>query len=235
MLKKKMSILLTMVVLCLSACGEEAVPETEVSGEVVESQENTVQESEKEEEADKEKEVTVSEEEWGFEANRRALFPGADSSEGVRAYINFPKTYARGNEEYTAIINVKQGVEKSFAIFDAQTDSDEEVVNSLEEVFPAYFPRAVKVMESSYSTSYSDFAFEITGSELTEVNGMEMCKYKGINTYNKDGVAEEKMFVAYSAQASNGAYVYWMVFGVEDEKILEEDAAFIAQTFRETP
>lgn len=83
---------------------------------------------------------------------------------------------------------------------------------SLENFFPAYFEQTIAAFSDFYYLKYSDGSLTVESSEVSTVNGYEVCMFTGKHTYKHSGADRERAYVAYvTTLKSNGGYVYWLV------------------------
>ena len=234
MLKKRVSLLLSIMMLSLSACGGEGG--TAPSESSVASKEATsVQESS---EATKEVKQENSVEELG-PLLKQITF--TDTGESVDVYLNFPIDYSKGRESLYYHMTFDTENTEIIALVGYLSDyaygtlAPELGITSytIENVLPAHTSMLTDSIDYNYGGSYSDFAMEIADGELVDVNGTEMCKHTGKLTYTLDGTSVEKAVVGYAAPTSIDSYVFFVVCG-PDEAVIAEDAEYIAKTIRET-
>lgn len=227
-MKKLLVMLLALtVLLSMAACGGEAPTPDEtdpVSGDTQPVDVGTSENTEPEE-----TNPTVSEE-WGVR-DRHAL----SNENGLCGfYINFP--YFAGIPEATGLVAV-QG-DGTYIILDGHVDGTSPEVDSIEDVFPAYFDQTERVFEVNYGSRYGGGEFSIDSKELVEANGYKMCKVIGTHDFTYKREPYSRKFVAYATQLKdNGAYVYWLVQDeTEDQSMFEtlEDHAYkMALTLKE--
>ncbi len=147
-------------------------------------------------------EVTPTE--WGVEDMLYAF----NAEEGAGFSIHFPDTL--GEPRYTGMIG-KQA-DGSLVLVDRQHQTVSPQVNSLSEVFPAYFEQAKQILSGYYETRAEDYRFEIAEQSQVRINGYDMIVYSGTHYYTFEQVPVQCNWVGYVTQLSaNDAYVYWMV------------------------
>lgn len=117
----------------------------------------------------------------------------------------------------------------SIMLFDGQSPEITLPSEKIEDVFPAYFERAVFMLESEYVAKRKNFDFTIEQEENVTINGYEMCKISGKHSYTVvDENYKEKdyscNYVAYATRTKgNDAIVYWMVIdGTKDNSLVNK-------------
>lgn len=227
-MKKLLVMLLALtVLLSMAACGGEApIPdETDpVSGDTQPVDVGTSENTEPEETA-----PTVSEE-WGVLDD----FSFSMDGNGCGIYIRFP--YHTGIPEGTGLL-AKQG-DGTLIILDGHTTGISPEVDSVQNVFPAYFEQTEHVFYVNLGIAYKDSEFKADSKEMLQINGYEMCKFVGTHSYVYKREDYSCRFVAYATQLKdNGAYVYWFVQDMTDDQsmfeTLEEHTYNMALTLKE--
>ena len=117
----------------------------------------------------------------------------------------------------------------SIMLFDGQSPEITLPSEKIEDVFPAYFERAVFMLESEYVAKRKNFDFTIEQKENVTINEYEMCKISGKHSYTVvDENYKEKdyscNYVAYATRTKgNNAIVYWMVIdGTKDNSLVNK-------------
>ena len=117
----------------------------------------------------------------------------------------------------------------SILLFDGQSPEITLPSEKIEDVFPAYFERAVFMLESEYVAKRKNFDFTIEQKENVTINEYEMCKISGKHSYTVvDENYKEKdyscNYVAYATRTKgNNAIVYWMVIdGTKDNSLVNK-------------
>lgn len=171
-------------------------------------------------------------EEWGV----TDLFCASRNGQEAMAYLNFPEM--AGNRAHTGKAAYQS--DHTFVLVGSEReDMPVEVAkDSCDEVFPAYFEHAKKIMERYQTLDFADFDFSLEESkELVAINGYEMCRYTGTHSYTKNGTPYVMPFVAYATKLkTNGAFIYWIVMdGSEDSSlgdVISDHAEKMAYTLR---
>lgn len=207
-MKKIVSILMAIMLLCLSltACGKKENNELNDNNSVI------TQNTESSTESDN---ASNDAQNWGVDEN--IITEHGDVN--ARAHIKFP---------YLAGITKGQGkvayqTDKSLVILGAEIDFEEPSVdgNKTENILPAYFLKVKEIMKSYRRVDHSDFNFDIKAKEIKTVNDYEMCKYTGNHTFTVNGEQKSIYYVAYATKLkTNGAIVYWMVLDDTTEQSL---------------
>lgn len=90
---------------------------------------------------------------------------------------------------------------------------------SLENFFPAYFDQTLAAFKGYYKSKYSDGSLTVESSEVSTVNGYEVCMFTGKHSYKYSGAPQTRAYVAYvTTLKSNGGYVYWLVQDISDDQ-----------------
>ena len=206
-MKKMISILLTLMLVCLSltACGNKADQEQSNkinSSEEISSNENTDISSE-------------DDTPWGVDENKIT----EKNDVKARVYIKFP--YLTGITKGQGKIAYQN--DGSLVILGSESDFEEPTVENgkVENIFPAYFDKVKGTLKLYRQVDYSDYDFEIQNKKVISINDYEMCKYTGIHNFKLNGENKSISFVAYSTKLkSNDAAVYWMVLDDTAEQSL---------------
>lgn len=159
--------------------------------------------------------VQIETNDWGVKDNILTSKDGKD----VRAYINLPES--TGLKQGSGKIAAQS--DETLIILDSMKTNEDPVVEGdlVENILPVYFESAKNIMDQYRSIRYNNFDFEVFEKETLNINGYEMCKYKGEHSYTYDGEATSVSFVSYATKLkSNGAYVYWMVFDRTEDQSL---------------
>lgn len=227
-MKKILAILLAAVLLLsLTACGgETAQPDgekTETKGQSSGGSDPTKATQSGEEEEPTE---GITPDNWGVTGDWTA----SNGGKTTMFYINFP-----------AVIGVKQGTgmltahaDGSVVIVSGQHMDDMDVA-SFDTFFPDYFEDLKVTLKDYYSLRASDYALDVQNSEAMTVGDYEMYKFNGNLSMSYKGDPKAYVYVAYATKLEvNDAYVYWVVYGTEDQtEMLEEYAYNMALTLRE--
>ncbi len=215
-----MGLIISTLLLCFTACGDN-------KNDTPNSDFNTTQSNNT---SSKDETTTDSKmEEWGVAESRITEKNGTTAN----AYIKFP---------YLLGINSGQGKvayqdDGSLVLFSSETNVNEPIVKSdkAEDIFPAYFDKMIGIVDEYRRADHKDFSFEIDDKENVNINGYEMCKYKGTHTFIVSGEERTIAYVAYGTRIkTNNAAVFWMVLDDTQEqslgKIIEEHADKMAKT-----
>lgn len=148
-------------------------------------------------------------------------------------YINFPHFggAARGYG-----LGGNQGDDTTAYVF-GQNDYAP-TINSISELFPAYFEQVQYTLEKAYGLKASNFEFSLSDDEPAAVGEYEMHTFTGKIAFDYEGAPKNYSFVAYATTLkSNGAYAYWVVYDTSDGQtngtLIAEHALNMAKTFRE--
>ena len=228
-MKRLFTILLAVaLLLSLAACGgETAQPDggkTETKGQSGSDSDPT----KTTQGGDKTDEPTegVTPDNWGVTGDWTA----SNGGKTTMFYINFP-----------AVIGVKQGTgmltahaDGSVVIVSGQHMDDMDV-ESFDTFFPDYFEDLKVTFKDYYGLRGSDYALDVQDSKAVTVGAYEMYKFNGNFSMSYKGDTRSYVYVAYATTLEiNDAYVYWVVYGTEDQiNMLEEYAYNMALTLRE--
>lgn len=228
-MKRLFTILLAVaLLLSLAACGgETAQPDggkTETKGQSGSDSDPT----KTTQGGDKTDEPTegVTPDNWGVTGDWTA----SNGGKTTMFYINFP-----------AVIGVKQGTgmltahaDGSVVIVSGQHMDDMDV-ESFDTFFPDYFEDLKVTFKDYYGLRGSDYALDVQDSKAVTVGAYEMYKFNGNFSMSYKGDPRSYVYVAYATTLEiNDAYVYWVVYGTEDQiNMLEEYAYNMALTLRE--
>ena len=206
-MKKIIYCLIIALVICLSAtaCGENQDKDVSSAKSTVQQETETPGNTENNEDSEPDTSASPVDEEYTVEDS---ISTSNSSGKLGVGYILLPEVASmlRGagqvadQSDDTLILLGGQHLEQSFS------------ADKLENVFVEYLFQPIDVLSKYRRVDYKDYAFEIEGSEIVEINDYTMCKHTGTHTYTHDGVAGSMSFVAYITQLkSNDAYVYWIV------------------------
>lgn len=131
------------------------------------------------------------------------------SAQGL-VHVDFKWPLAKGERAHTGI--VAQQSDKTLILVDNYNPTSSPKVDSLENVFPAYFEQTAKVFEVYFRGEYSDGSFTLDSKEEVKIGNREFLKLTGKHTYKYDGNDREKAYIIYLTEMANpGAYIYWLV------------------------
>ena len=141
-----------------------------------------------------------------------------------------------GKDAYTAKIEGQN--DGTIAMVDNYVPGYSPEVDSMDQVFPAYFEQTVKSFEKFYKGNYSDGSFTIEQTETVTLNDHEFYKYHGKHNYSYEGEASSSQYVIYlTTMKLNGAYLYFLVSDVTDDQSatakMEENAYNMVLSFQE--
>lgn len=208
---RRIAIFILTIMLGLTACGKTNTENREQEDKETEKSEEITSVFE-----DKEiEEDNVEEVEWGV----TDMFSANKDDKTTTIYINFPSL--TGIPEATGLVAYQEDDTK--VVLDAYIEGKSPEVDSVSEVFPAYFAQTLLIFKVNYGSRYSDGEFALEEQELLTVNDYEMCKYIGTHTFKYEGKEFSYRFVAYSTQLKmNGAYIYWLVQDESEDQTLFE-------------
>ncbi|MBQ4536369.1 MAG: hypothetical protein II994_01975 [Lachnospiraceae bacterium] len=145
-------------------------------------------------------------------------------------YVNLPSNY--GYENYLSPFAQSFALDTDESIILAQQYDTFTPVSGVEEVFTTYCAEVVEALNDNGHRNAANFF--VGSTENVEINGLSMCKHKGIcQYYDADNNVCEEKFVAYAAPTSNGSYGFFIVMGTNGAQV-EADALYVATTYRET-
>ena len=177
------------------------------------------------------KETEKNENQWGITCSSVAE---NDSGDLIRFSINFPKNPGSACGSGLEAIQdkgIRILVDRQLSIEGAEKS------DSIENVLPTYFQQTIDIYRGKLGISYEEGEFSISNKQMVTINGYEMCRYEGVHNLKYKGNELMCAFVAYSAQLSNGAYVYWMAVDETEEQkafdVASEYAEKMAYTLRE--
>ena len=150
--------------------------------------------------------------------------------------VTFKWPVVRGDNEYTGKIASQD--DGTLVLVDAYSAQISPEVDSLDQVFPAYFEQTIKVFASFYGSSYSDGSLTIEDTEVVTVGEYEFYKHTGMHNYKFKGSDRNRQFVIYLTQTkATGAYIYWLVSDTTEDQSagekMEDNAYRIALSVRE--
>lgn len=148
-------------------------------------------------------------------------------------FINFPK-YTGYSEVYGL---VAEQLDDTVVVVSGQNDKCP-AINSLSELFPAYFEHLQFTLEGIYGILSDNYNFSLKSNNSESIGGYQMHKFVGNIEFYDDGEHQNYQFVAYATTLkSNGAYAYWVVYDTSDDQsngeLIKEHALNMAKTFRE--
>ena len=126
----------------------------------------------------------------------------------------------------------------TLVLVDAYSVQQSPEVDSIDQVFPAYFQQTTRVFESFYEGSYSNGSLTIDKMEIKKIGEYEFYKYRGTHNYKYKGAECSKQYVIYLTETkATGAYIYWLVSDVTEDQSagakMEDNAYRIALSVRE--
>lgn len=148
-------------------------------------------------------------------------------------YINFP--VSTGKNRAAGRIGFQDGyvlaiVSQRYSLYEG------DLPESIEDVFPVFFPQIIDIEEANQTATAYDYAFDITNQELVEINGYQMCRYEGNHTYEFNHENYSHRYVAYATEVADGAYVFWMLIDESEDNssfdLASEYALKMAYTLR---
>lgn len=216
-MKKLFAMLLALtVLLSMAACGG-GTPNTSETDPVSSNTPDTQPtEAETGETTVQEENIQTVPEEWGS----RDRFSTRCDGGVTDFYMHFPVI---GGYTAATAMSVANQMDGTYVILDGQLMGISPEVDSVVEVFPAYFEQTIRIFENDYGSGYSDGDFMIDNSKMLEINGYEMCKVVGTHTFKYQQEACSRKFVAYATQLKdNGAYIYWLVQDETDDQSMFE-------------
>lgn len=231
-MKKNMILCLSLILLLvLTACGNNTVHAEGVNKDTSTEDINSSERPESELTEGEETEENVDDK-WGVDEN----IITEKEEQKLRAYIKFPNIC--GMVKGTGKIAYQP--DESIVVLGSEIDFNEPEIeeDKIENIFPAYFEKVAEIIAGYRGAKYKDFEFEITSKETVNVNGYEMCKYTGKHTFASRDNNFEMNFVAYATRLKgNDAVVYWMVLDETDDQslseVIESHADKMAQTLHE--
>lgn len=169
-------------------------------------------------------------EDWGKVDTKSVV-----NAQGIMSVI-FRWPAAKGKSEYTG--NVASQDDGTLVLVDAYSAQISPEVESLDQVFPAYFEQTVKVFASFYGSSYSDGSLTIEDTEVVTVGEYEFYKHTGTHNYKYKGSDRSRQYVIYLTETkATGAYIYWLVSDTTADQSagakMEDNAYRIALSVRE--
>lgn len=150
--------------------------------------------------------------------------------------VTFKWPAVRGDNEYTGKIAGQD--DGTLVMMDSYSAQKSPEVDSLDQVFPAYFEQTVKVFASFYGSSYSDGSLTIDDTEVVTVGEYEFYKHTGTHNYKYKGSDRSRQYVIYLTETkATGAYIYWLVSDTTADQSagakMEDNAYRIALSVRE--
>jgi len=157
----------------------------------------------------------------------------AQSSTSESFYINFPK-FTGYSEGYGL---VAEQLDDTMVVVSGQNDKCP-TINSLSELFPAYFDHLQFTLEGIYGILSDNYKFSLKSNSSEKIGDYQMHKFVGEIEFDNDGEHVKYAFVAYAATLkSNGANAYWVVYDTSKDQskgeLIAEHALNMAKTFRE--
>lgn len=157
------------------------------------------------------------------------------NAQGIMSVI-FRWPAAKGKSEYTG--NVASQDDGTLVLVDAYSAQISPEVDSLDQVFPAYFEQTVKVFASFYGSAYSEGSLTIDDTEVVTVGEYEFYKHTGTHNYKYKGSDRSRQYVIYLTETkATGAYIYWLVSDTTADQsagaTMEENAYKIALSVKE--
>lgn len=150
--------------------------------------------------------------------------------------VTFKWPAVRGDNEYTGKIAGQD--DGTLVMMDSYSAQKSPEVDSVAQMFPAYFEQTVKVFASFYGSSYSDGSFSIDDTEVVTVGEYEFYKHTGTHNYKYKGSDRSRQYVIYLTETkATGAYIYWLVSDTTADQSagakMEDNAYRIALSVRE--
>ncbi len=168
-----------------------------------------------------------------FEVEDSLITENAQSAP-CRVFFRLPKyaTVVKGQ------INIAVQDKNTLVMLCGQIKDTPKPIEKLEDSLETYLYQYINGIEQYQSWDITDYAFDIKSCENVEINGYEMCKYTGVNTYLQYGEPRSDEFVAYATQLkTNGAYFNWIVVdqtvAQTECETIEEYARGIAESIYE--
>ena len=227
-MKKLLAILLAAVLLLsLAACGgETAQPDsgkTETKGQTGDNSDPTKAPLGDDPTEAPNEEITPDN--WGATEKWTATNGGKTTM----FYINFPQF--SGARQGTGTLSAHS--DGSVVIVSGQHKDDMDV-QSFDTFFPDYFEDLKVTLKDYYSLRGNDYVLDVQSSKTVTVGSYEMYKFNGNFSMSFKGDPRAYVYVAYATKLeTNDAYVYWFLYGTEDQiDMLEEYAYNMGLTLR---
>ena len=150
--------------------------------------------------------------------------------------VTFKWPAVRGDNEYTGKIAAQD--DGTLVMMDSYSAQKSPEVDSVAQMFPAYFEQTAKVFASFYGSSYSDGSFSIDSTDVMTIGEHEFYKHTGTHSYKYDGNPFDMQYVIYATRTNEtGGYIYWLVMDMTEDQSagakMEDNAYRIALSVKE--
>ena len=168
-------------------------------------------------------------EEWGVTGR----FSARNDQGTESCYINLPIASGATTGYGMMVVNA----DKTAILYSGQNKHNSEI-NSISELFPAYFESVEYDLKAYYGLLAENYKFTLKSNKAVTIDNYDMHTFEGDFEFDYDGQHLKYQFVAYATTLkSNGAYAYWVVYDTSDNqsngKLIKEHALNMAKTFRE--